>query len=297
MKTPLLMTNIKNNLPYVLISLIGLVIFYSLLIIPIAISQEKPLGAGCKYDKDYYGDDGFCDDNPSKCNSKYIKEGALTYCNECSIKHTDPSFAKSQKEYCKIITGGVIISTPQTSGITCTKDKCDKSFQPSDYDQPCWCDSQCKKIGDCCSKDFDYESVCKGGPSYPYPTPPTPVPTPGTNKSYPYPTPPTTVTGITFPTAGFDIGTVDAGTPINYGGYFIYATLGSTNSNNPGNNWAKIAIQDKSGQTVDSMLINQGTRKTSGTTGLDILITDVKAKSDGTIVGVELVIGISVCKA
>lgn len=81
------------------------------------------------------------------------------------------------------------------------------------------------------------------------------------------------------------IGTADATTPVKYGDYSAYATLASDNT------WAKIVLQDKAGNTVDTLVINKGDSKTSTATGLDVQVTAVRALTDGTVVGVDLVIG------
>jgi len=171
------------------------------------------------------------------------------------------------------------ISKP--SEIVCTKDKCDKSF--STTEGTCWCDSACKGIGDCCNKDFDYQSVCKGITTS---TTPAPTPTP-----YPYPKP-TPVTGLTFPTAGYTVAyNITSSNPAGYNNFNIYATLASNDA------WAKIVIQDNTGATVDTLVINEKDTKSSFNTGLQIHVIDVSALPDGTVKGVDLVVGIAVCKA
>jgi len=80
-------------------------------------------------------------------------------------------------------------------------------------------------------------------------------------------------------------GTADATTPVVYGTYSVYATLGSNTA------WSKVVVKDSAGNTVDSMVINQADSKDSSAAGLTIKVTAVRALQDGTIVGADLVVG------
>jgi len=81
------------------------------------------------------------------------------------------------------------------------------------------------------------------------------------------------------------VGTADASTPVVYGGYSAYATQGADNS------WAKVVLKDSSGATVDTLIIDKGSSKDSSVAGLTIKVTAVRALTDGTIVGADLVVG------
>ncbi len=81
------------------------------------------------------------------------------------------------------------------------------------------------------------------------------------------------------------IGTADATTPVKYGDYSVFATLGSNA------NWVKAVVQDAAGNTVNTLVINQGSTKTSTASGLDVQATAVRALTDGTVVGADLVVG------
>ncbi len=81
------------------------------------------------------------------------------------------------------------------------------------------------------------------------------------------------------------VGTTDATTAVKHGDYSVYATLGSNNA------WAKVVIQDKAGTTVDTLVINEGDTKTSSPASLDVKVIDVRALQDGTVVGVDVVVG------
>jgi len=80
-------------------------------------------------------------------------------------------------------------------------------------------------------------------------------------------------------------GTATATTPVTYGDYSIYSDLGSDGK------WARIIIKDKAGNTVDTLVIDQGITKDSTAAKLSITVSTVRALADGTIVGVELVVG------
>lgn len=81
------------------------------------------------------------------------------------------------------------------------------------------------------------------------------------------------------------IGTIDATKGVTYGDYTAYATLASNNA------WVKVVVQDKSGTTVDTLVINKGDTKTSSASGLDVQVTDVRALQDGTVIGADIVLG------
>ncbi|MBS3055313.1 MAG: S-layer protein [Candidatus Aenigmarchaeota archaeon] len=81
------------------------------------------------------------------------------------------------------------------------------------------------------------------------------------------------------------IGTADATTPVTYGDYSAYCTQGSDNS------WAKVVVKDKSGNTVDTQIINKNDSKDITSAGLTIKVTAARALQDGTCVGADLVIG------
>jgi hypothetical protein len=81
------------------------------------------------------------------------------------------------------------------------------------------------------------------------------------------------------------IGTATATTPVVYGTYSAYSDLGSDAS------WARVIIKDAAGNTVDTMVINSGSDKSSSAAGLTVKVTAVRALQDGTIVGSDLVVG------
>ena len=83
------------------------------------------------------------------------------------------------------------------------------------------------------------------------------------------------------------VGTIDATKGVTYGDYTAYATLGSNNA------WAKVVIQDKASTTVDTLVINEGDTKTSTVSSLDVKVTDVRALQDGTIIGADVVVGLT----
>ena len=80
-------------------------------------------------------------------------------------------------------------------------------------------------------------------------------------------------------------GTATESTPVVYGDYQIYSDLGSTNE------WARVVIKDKNGNTVDTLIVDQGSSQDSNLAGLTVTITKVRALSDGRVVGVELTVG------
>ncbi len=82
-----------------------------------------------------------------------------------------------------------------------------------------------------------------------------------------------------------EVGTATATTPVVYGDYSVYSDLG----NNDG--WARVIVKDAADNTVDTLVINQGSDKTSTAASLTIKVTAVRALQDGTIVGADLVVG------
>jgi len=83
------------------------------------------------------------------------------------------------------------------------------------------------------------------------------------------------------------IGTATATTPVVYSNYSVYSDLGY----NAG--WARVIIKDSNGNTVDTMTITQSDNKESSATGLTVMITAVRALQDGTVVGSDLVVGLT----
>jgi len=81
------------------------------------------------------------------------------------------------------------------------------------------------------------------------------------------------------------IGTATATTPVVYGDYSVYSDLGSNGA------WARINIKDSGGSTVDQIIIDQGSSEDSTAAGLTIKVTAIRALTDGTIVGVDVVVG------
>lgn len=65
--------------------------------------------------------------------------------------------------------------------------------------------------------------------------------------------------------------------PVKYGDWTIYSDLGKTNE------WARIIIWDAAGNTVDTLVINQGSSKTSTTAEVTITLNSVEADDDGTV--------------
>jgi hypothetical protein len=80
------------------------------------------------------------------------------------------------------------------------------------------------------------------------------------------------------------IGTATATSGVTYGSYTAYSDLGSTT-------WARVIIKDAAGNTVDTLIINNGDSKQSSVTGLTIMLTTVNALQDGTVVGADIVMG------
>jgi len=81
------------------------------------------------------------------------------------------------------------------------------------------------------------------------------------------------------------IGTATATVGVTFDNYTIYSDLGSNSA------WARVIVKDSAGNTVDTLIINQGDSKDSTATGLTIKVTAVRALQDGTIVGTDLVVG------
>jgi len=87
------------------------------------------------------------------------------------------------------------------------------------------------------------------------------------------------------------IGTATATTPVVFGTYSVYSDLGFSGASTSSGNWARVIIKDANGNTVDTLTINQGDNRQSTATGLTIMLTTVRALSDGTVVGADLVVG------
>ena len=77
-------------------------------------------------------------------------------------------------------------------------------------------------------------------------------------------------------------GTVTAKYGVTYGSYKIYSDIATSSS------YARILIKDRSGKTVDTFIINQGSSYFSSATGLAIKVSRIAALPDGTVVGVDL---------
>jgi len=89
------------------------------------------------------------------------------------------------------------------------------------------------------------------------------------------------------------IGTATATTPVVFGDFSVYSDLGYSGASSNSGNWARVIIKDKNGNTVDTLTINQGDNKQSSATGLTVMLTTVRALQDGTVVGADLVIGLT----
>jgi len=81
------------------------------------------------------------------------------------------------------------------------------------------------------------------------------------------------------------IGTVTSTSGVTYGDYTVYSDLGY----NAG--WARIIIKDAAGNTVDTKVINQADSWDFTSTTLTVKLTSVRALQDGTVVGVDVVVG------
>jgi hypothetical protein len=89
------------------------------------------------------------------------------------------------------------------------------------------------------------------------------------------------------------IGTATATTPVVYGEYSVYSDLGFSGAATATSNWARVIIKDADGNTVDTQTINQGDSKQSTATGLTIMLLTVRALTDGTVVGSDVVVGLT----
>ncbi len=83
------------------------------------------------------------------------------------------------------------------------------------------------------------------------------------------------------------VGTADATTPVTFGGYSVYATQGQGGLGA----WTKVVIKDSTGATVDTLIIDSGNTKDSTVASLTVKVTAVRALTDGTVVGADLVVG------
>lgn len=82
------------------------------------------------------------------------------------------------------------------------------------------------------------------------------------------------------------VGTATATTPVVYGDYSVYSDLGDSNGG-----WARVIVKDAAGNTVATEVINDDSDKTITSLSLTIKITAVRALTDGTVVGTDLVVG------
>jgi hypothetical protein len=80
------------------------------------------------------------------------------------------------------------------------------------------------------------------------------------------------------------VGTATATAGVTYGNYTVYSDLGSTT-------WARVIVKDAAGNTVDTKVINSGDSWDFAAISLTVKITAVRALQDGTVVGVDLVVG------
>lgn len=87
------------------------------------------------------------------------------------------------------------------------------------------------------------------------------------------------------------IGTATATTPVVYGDYSVYSDLGFSGAATASSNWGRVIIKDKDGNTVDTLTINQGDSRQSSSTGLTVMLLNVRALTDGTVVGSDVVVG------
>jgi len=81
------------------------------------------------------------------------------------------------------------------------------------------------------------------------------------------------------------VGTATATTPVEYQDYSVYSDLGSNNA------WARVIVKDSDGNTVATEVINDGSDKSLTDLSLTVKVTDVRALTDGTVVGADLVVG------
>lgn len=82
------------------------------------------------------------------------------------------------------------------------------------------------------------------------------------------------------------VGTATATTPVVYGDYSVYSDLADSNGG-----WARIIVKDAAGNTVASEVINDDDEKDLTSLDLTIKVTSVRALTDGTVVGTDLVVG------
>jgi hypothetical protein len=82
-------------------------------------------------------------------------------------------------------------------------------------------------------------------------------------------------------------GTATATVPVIYNSYKIYSDLGVSNT------WARVVIKNSAGNTLQTMVINQGDSRDVGieTVNFTIRVVNVRALQDGTVIGVDLAIG------
>jgi len=80
------------------------------------------------------------------------------------------------------------------------------------------------------------------------------------------------------------VATITATSGIELGSYSVYSDLGGNDA------WARVIVKDDDGNTVATEVINEGSDKTLSALGLIIKVTEVRALTDGTIVGVDAVI-------
>jgi hypothetical protein len=81
------------------------------------------------------------------------------------------------------------------------------------------------------------------------------------------------------------VGTASSTTGVTYGNYTVFSDLGTDNS------WARIVVKDSAGNTVDTKVINKGDSWDFASIGLTVKVTAIRALQDGTIVGVDVVVG------
>ncbi len=82
------------------------------------------------------------------------------------------------------------------------------------------------------------------------------------------------------------VGTATATTPVVYEDYSVYSDLGDS-----GGTWARVIVKDSSGNTVATEVINDDSDKTLTALDLTIKVTAVRALTDGTVVGTDIVVG------
>jgi hypothetical protein len=82
------------------------------------------------------------------------------------------------------------------------------------------------------------------------------------------------------------VGTATATTPVVYGDYSVYSDLGDS-----GGTWARVIVKDSAGNTVATEVINDDSDKSLTSLSLTIKVTAVRALTDGTVVGTDVVVG------